>query len=666
MPKPVARPDPPAAIKTNEELFLIGQRIDQFHDPNLDPDPYWQEALRRDPLDVRVNTAMGILYLKKARYEEAEKCLRTALQRLTADYTSPKDGEATYYLGLVLQAQAKDQEAFATLYRATWSLAWRAPAYYLLAELATRRGSWEEALQYTLQSLGSNALNLRAWNLQAALLRHLGRLEAAQAVLADGGKLLDPLDVRSLAEKWLATGNEETKKKLVSTCLRFPATAQETAAEYLQAGLWQDGYRLLEELIGSAPDTDSLSPMIWYYQAYFAEKLGENTRAQDCRRRAAQLLQDYVFPFQAEAIDVLQSASRAEPADARAPHYLGNFLYDLQPERAITLWETSRDLDPTSALVYRNLAQAYLHQKGSGGQSKAIASLEKAVACERKYALHFAELDELYEQTRESVEKRLAVLNKYADVVRRRDDAANRLIALQILAGRYEEAIRELSRRKFAIAEGVNLNAAEPWRDAHLLRGQKRLASGQAKEALLDFQAATDIPENIPIENIFLENREAEIGYWKGLACAALKDTAGAEANWRQGAAPVALTLPRPSGERDNPLDSGDQLYYRALCLKSLGQTEKAGEIFRVLLQAAQSALQQDEAAPTPSTDTANRRRSRKTGPAQLHYLAGLGHLGLGATEKAREELSRALSLKPDLLGALTALRSMKEMGSGK
>ena len=73
MPKSVRPPLESQEIKTNEELYLTGLRIDQFHNPSLEPDPYWQEALKRDPGDVRVNTAMGILYIKRARYRGCRK-----------------------------------------------------------------------------------------------------------------------------------------------------------------------------------------------------------------------------------------------------------------------------------------------------------------------------------------------------------------------------------------------------------------------------------------------------------------------------------------------------------------------------------------------------------------------------------------------------------------
>ena len=52
MPEPVTAPAAPRDIKTNEDLYLTGLRIEQFHNPSLDPDPYWEEALRRDPGDV--------------------------------------------------------------------------------------------------------------------------------------------------------------------------------------------------------------------------------------------------------------------------------------------------------------------------------------------------------------------------------------------------------------------------------------------------------------------------------------------------------------------------------------------------------------------------------------------------------------------------------------
>ena len=139
-PSPVKSPPPPKDVATVEELYLAGQRIEQFHHPELEPEPYWEEALRRDPADARVNTALGLRKLKQARFTEAEQHFRKALERLTTNYTSPKDGEPYYYLGTALKAQGKSKEAADALYRATWSEAWRAPSLLCARRTGHRPG----------------------------------------------------------------------------------------------------------------------------------------------------------------------------------------------------------------------------------------------------------------------------------------------------------------------------------------------------------------------------------------------------------------------------------------------------------------------------------------------------------------------------------------------
>jgi tetratricopeptide (TPR) repeat protein len=377
----VTPPLPPAEIKTNEELYLTGLRAQQFHSPSVDPIPYWQEALRRDPGDARVNTALGITAFKQARYEDAEKLFHKAIERLTDRYTTPKDSEAIYYLGAALKADGKTEEAYTYLYKAVWSQAWKAAAYYGLAEIATSRGDLDAAMDFIDRSIQSNALNIRAQNLKAALLRHTGCSKEALELLASAAHSADPLDVRSQAEIWLASRDPEAAKGVASTMNSHPATAQETAAEYMDAGLWQDGTDVLSQMVAAAPDPSKIHPMVYYYLAYFAAKLERSDKAAEYYKLAKAMPADYVFPFQNEAIDVLRQAVRANPDDARAPYYLGNVLYDWQPEEAAKMWQASAAIDPSFAIVHRNLAIAYLHQKSGASLDQAIAELEKAVTC---------------------------------------------------------------------------------------------------------------------------------------------------------------------------------------------------------------------------------------------------------------------------------------------
>ena len=432
-PKPpvVASPPAPQDVKSSDELYLIGLRAQQFHDPNIDPLLYWEEVLRRDPGDTRVNTVLGITAFNKARYVEAEAYFRKAVERATDRYTDPKDGEEIYYLGATLKAEGRSDEAYTWFYKATWSQAWKAASYYSLAQIAASRGDMTAALDFVNRSIDSNAQNIRAQNLKAAVLRHLGRSSEALQVLATASHAIDPLDVRAMAETYLASRDKEAGERLAVAMNQFPATAQETAAEYLNEGLWKDGSDVLLLATDAAPDKARIHPMVYYYLGYFAGKLGHGAGAVRYDQLAMQMPPDYVFPFQNEAIDVLRSAIDTNSHDARAAYYLGNLLYDWQPEEATRMWEASAALDPTFAITHRNLATAYMHQTSGPNIDKALAELEMAVSLDHKYALHFTELDELYEQAGTPLEKRLTLFRQNESVVTRRDDALNREIALE-------------------------------------------------------------------------------------------------------------------------------------------------------------------------------------------------------------------------------------------
>jgi tetratricopeptide (TPR) repeat protein len=661
-PPGVTAPPAPPNVKSVEELYLIGLRAQQFHDPAIDPIPYWEEALRRDAGDSRVNTAMGITAYRIARYAEAEKYLRTAIARITDRFTTPKDAESLYYLGATLKAEGKTDEAYTNFYKTTWSQAWKAAGYYSLAEIAAGRGDMAAALDFVEHSIDSNAMNIRAQNLKASLLRHLGRPREAQQVLTTAAHKIDPLDVRSMAERWLASKDPAAAKTMAATMLDNPPTAQETAAEYLNAGLWQDGTDVVLQMTAAAPDKSKINAMAYYYLGYFAEKLGQGQKASEYYRLAAAMPPDYVFPFQNEAIDVLRAGMRANPRDARAPYYLGNLLYDWQPEEAARLWETSVAIDPSFAIAHRNLATAYAHQKPAGDINRAIAELEKAVSMERKYALHFKELDELYEQAGTPIEKRLPLFEKSQDVVAQRDDSQNRAIALKVSAGKYDDAIGMMTGRKFAVSEGVNLNVGEHWTDAHILRAQQRIAAKQYREALADLQAAVTVPANLP-GGFGGGGLRGAAAYWTGVAYEAMGDRAKATESWD-----AANTTQAGGGRRGGAGGAfgggaGDQSYYQALCLQKLGEADKAKAMFQALVESGQAALTPQETA-APAGGRGGRGGGRNQSPrartAAAHHTIGLGYLGLNDRAKAKAELTQALELNPDLLGARTALATIK------
>src|SRR5215207_143856 len=205
IPAPATPAPQPEDVGSNEELFLHGQHLEQYRHATYTPEPYYQEALRRDPGDSRCNNAMGLLLYRRGKFAEAETYFRTAIQRLTMRNPNPYDGEPFYNLGLALRMQGHYGAAFDAFYKAVWSAAWQDAAYFELARLAARSGQLEEAIDLVDRALTRNARHHQARHLKIALLRRLGRIQAARAA-ADQSLALDRMEYGALWELQLLEG----------------------------------------------------------------------------------------------------------------------------------------------------------------------------------------------------------------------------------------------------------------------------------------------------------------------------------------------------------------------------------------------------------------------------------------------------------------------------
>ncbi|MCP5100807.1 MAG: DUF5107 domain-containing protein, partial [Chloroflexi bacterium] len=96
IPNPAAPTLPPEEIASNEELFLNGLHLEQYRHATYAAEPYYEEALRRDPGDSRCNNAMGLLLYRRGKFADAEPYFRRAIKRLTARNPNPYDGEPYY------------------------------------------------------------------------------------------------------------------------------------------------------------------------------------------------------------------------------------------------------------------------------------------------------------------------------------------------------------------------------------------------------------------------------------------------------------------------------------------------------------------------------------------------------------------------------------------
>ena len=69
----------PEEIDTLEELYLTAEHLEQYRHPTRYPEIYWDEILRRDPLDVRTNISYGRRKLNQGLLDEAATHFETAI-----------------------------------------------------------------------------------------------------------------------------------------------------------------------------------------------------------------------------------------------------------------------------------------------------------------------------------------------------------------------------------------------------------------------------------------------------------------------------------------------------------------------------------------------------------------------------------------------------------
>jgi tetratricopeptide (TPR) repeat protein len=650
MPEVAVPPLAPGEIETVEELYMTGLRLEQFYNPSFRPEPYYEEALRRDPGNYRVNIATGLQYLRKGIYGKAEEHFQTAVGRITHNHTKPRDGEGYYYLGLCQQYMGKYKEAYKNLYQATWSQAFHSAAYFLLARQDCMEGKYTQALGHLDRSLSTNQKNTQARNLRSLVLRKMGDTEKALQTCQET-RLYDPLDIGAAFEIYFcqqAIGNTaEAMATFESVRTRFVKTLQtylELSLDYAHAGCWEEAIEVLTLKGTSLTEKEKAFPMYEYYLAYYYRQLGDHDLAQLHFGQASSKSPTYSFPFRLESIPILETAIKVNPEDAMARYYLGNLLFEKQPEKAISLWEEAIGIEQGFPTLYRNLGWACY--KIRHDIPSAIRYYEQAVALDGRDQRLLFELDLVYADGRVSPEKRLKILQDHHQAIAENNvaDALAREVMLLVQLGRYDEALEVAENHYFRQWEGVS-KAYSSYVDAHLLRGWDRFQQGRIGEALEDYLAALEYPENMMVAEPYRGGRSAQVHYFIGTAYEKLGDADRAREHYQQ-----AATKRQPQG-------LSEIHFYKALALNKIDKGEEADEIFGGLIRLGRNSLdnpEEDFFAKFGEKQTADDKK------ADAYYLMGLGYLGQGEESAAREEFSEAVSLNMNHIWAAALLSQIK------
>lgn len=461
-------PPAPADIETVEELYLTGLHLMQYRHPTRSPLTWWNEALRRDPGDVRTNTAMADRAYRAGEYAAALGYAEVAIERLTRRNWQPTDTEAFYIAGLALARLGRTQEAEHLLGKAGWDGTWANAAGVELTRLLASRGQNRAALR-VLESLdGVVGNDARRTALEVVVRRRLGQDDRASELLARA-LATDPLDA---GLRVLARTNEPTDAGMLL----------DTALDMWKAGERAEALRLLEAAT-TAPVTPAgnFRPVALYTAAAVLEELGQTEEAQQRRLQARASDLTWAFPHGLDAHDVLGSALDADPGDAVAKLLLGMLLYGHRRRRdAHVLWENAIELGLEHPLLLRNAALASYNI--AHDDEAAWSRYGQAVAAAPHDARLRYEQDQLAARLGHSSAERLARLEPVEDLVLTRDDFTIEYVGLLVLEGKSSRAYDILTTRQFHPWEGGEGRSLAAW-DATLAALGRPLADPPANLA---------------------------------------------------------------------------------------------------------------------------------------------------------------------------------------
>ena len=645
IPSPVLPAEDPENIRSVEELYLTARHIEQYRHATYEPDAYYLEGLKRDPDDIRINTAYGLLLLRRGCFAGSEVYFRTAIRRLTWKNPNPYDSEAYYNLGLSLWYQGREDAAFDAFYKAAWTAAQQEMSFYYLALIAARKGNTEEALSHADRSLVKNSRNMKARSLYAILLRKLGRDGEAVEFLRENLET-DPFDYVSRFE-W-SFFDPAQKDMFLKLAGDKESVYIEAASDYAEAGCYREAVQILRLC-------PARRPMVKYYEAYYSDRLGNRSAVTEALAAASSASSAYCFPNRLEDIAVLRFAISSSASDSKAPYYLGNLFYDRkQYGQALELWQKSVKLDSSFPTVWRNLSLAWYNKKQD--PEKARDAMEKAFALDTSDARVFLEYDQLLKKLGTDPVERLANFERHADLYQKRDDLYTEYVTLLNLLGRCEEAYRKIESHRFHPWEGGEGKITGQYATALTEMARAELKSGKAAEAKALLEKALVFPENLG-EGKLEGQKDNNIYYYLGLAEELLGNKAAAEEAFLR----ASVGTEEPAGGMYYNDQPADMILYQGLANLKLGRDTEAGSRFHKLVDYGERHIFDTVridyfAVSLPDLQLFDDNLTLRN-KAHCHYLIGLGSFGLGDRVRAEKSFRETLSIDSAHMGAILHLR---------
>lgn len=631
LPAPATAPALPENIANCDELYFIGQHLEQYNHASRYAEDYYRRALQLDAHDYRNNVALGSLALNRADWALAQQCAEAALVRAHCLNKNPRDGEASQLLATALERQGDNDKAWDHYYKASWSGNCRDAAFWSLARLAMKRGDYADALEKVEVSLGINASNNLAMGLKALALAKLGREDDAQAFI-DAGLRSHPLSYALHYARWAMSQDAAAREKLLLVTGRRGANACVLAGWLTSMGMSFAAREVLDLL-----DSQETLPQLW--RAALSDNAETRARYLVAARRCEP--NRVRFPNTLDEVQMLQTLQD----DAFACYLLGCFWYSKRRyDEAVVCWQFTLEQEPTFAPAQRLLGIWAWNKQ----HNLALAQqyLQRAVELEPENPRFLFELDYLNKLTGQPTEKRLAMLIERESVALKRDDLTAELLSLWNSSGHYIEAAQVLKTREFHPWEGGEGKVTGQYLLNQQHRALQHIASGDFAEAINLLQAALCYPRNLG-EGRLPGQTDNDIWYLLSY-CHAHCDSQHEAQRCFTRAAQGGCSLDAGRYYNDQP---ADYLFWQGMAMRALGDSAAAERHFNGFLSWVKAHY--DDVPEADFFAVSLPDLVVLDAPAGLQhqqhclFIEALGHVGTGDFTASQRCLDTLLTLNP-------------------
>ena len=452
-------------LETAEDYYLAGVHVDQYRDPVILPEAYFEAGVKRFPRDSRLLHALARAKYMKGYYREAYELALRAWKEVTRWNYRPESGDLPYTLGLITEVLGQNVEAMDWYARACWQLDSAQRAFTRMALLSLRLGDPVKAADYAKKAGDENLMALAA---KAVALGRQNQIEAADACL-ERIKALDPLFVTGRC----LLGNDDG-----AVWLTDPA---QTALDLVNDLCELDEKECARQILENLENPTRMTAIVCEYLGGPAAQI-------------ADLPVGIAYPLRELERRALEAHLQKMPADGYAAGLLGCWYYaNTHYEEADRLWYQAIQTNPADWISCRNHAVAlYTHL---GRRNESLEWMKKAIAIKSDSSRLLWETLYVMARLNCTPKERIEMAEQHMDICS--NDVWLLYVEALNQAGQYEKALEKLLSRQFTPCEGGEGSVTGQYMFATCSLAQKALDNGDYEAALDWYSRGMKLPESL-------------------------------------------------------------------------------------------------------------------------------------------------------------------------